>query len=131
MPFSLLAALAVGVANMVLGFIWYGPLFANRWMKESNLTIEDLGNGPGIGYLLTFLASIVMGAATSFLAISLNITTPLQGLYLGLILGLGYVATAFLSTYVFGKKSRALYFIDAGYQVTAITVAGVLASLIR
>jgi hypothetical protein len=131
MPFSLVAMLAVGIANMVLGFIWYGPLFANRWMKESNLTMEDLGNGPGIGYLLTFLASLVMGATTSFLVRLLNITEPLQGLYLGLILGLGYVATAYMSTYIFGQKSRALYFIDAGYQVTAITIAGLLATLIR
>jgi hypothetical protein len=132
MPFNLVAVLAVGIANMVLGFLWYGPmLFANRWMKESKLTMEDIGNGPGIGYLLTFLASLVMGAATSFLVGALNITDPLQGLALGLILGIGYVGTSFLSTYVFGQKSWTLYFIDAGYQVTAITIAGLLATLIR
>ncbi len=34
------AILACGVASMVLGFIWYGPLFGKKWMKLMNLGVQ-------------------------------------------------------------------------------------------
>ncbi len=131
MPINFLAALAVGVANMVIGFLWYGPIFSKKWMKEVGLTEQEIGNGPGIGYFYTFLAALLMGAVTSALVNMLNVTDALHGVALGLLIGVGYVGTAFLTTYIFSKRSWSLYAIDAGYQILTITVAGLLATLIR
>jgi len=42
---NVLAILVVGVAYMVVGFLWYGPLFAKPWMKLVGMTQEDLQRG--------------------------------------------------------------------------------------
>lgn len=132
MPFSVLGAIVTGIASMVLGFIWYGPvLFAKTWAKEVGFTEEDLKGGSPVQYLLTFGGAIVMGAATSFLVLQLDITEPLQGVFLGLILGLGYVVTSFGSNYIFQKQKFKLYLIDAGYQVLNVVAAGLITTLIK
>lgn len=41
---------------LVMGFIWYGPLFGNAWMKEMGFTKESLA---GQNMALTFILSYV------------------------------------------------------------------------
>lgn len=117
--------------NMVVGFFWYGPVLGKLWMREVGLTEEDIKDGPGVGYLYTFLAALVAAAVTSLLVHRLGITQILDGAFFGLLVGVGYVGTTFLSNYVFAQKSRLLYLIDAGYQITVIVVAAVISTLVR
>lgn len=131
MPINFLAVLLVGVANMAIGFVWYGPLFANAWMKELGITEDDIKGGPGIGYFYTFIAALVMGAITSLFVHFFGITDLATGALFGLMLGVGYVATSFASNYVFTQKSLKLYLIDTTYQVLAIVAAGAITTLIR
>lgn len=57
--FSWLAVLAAVVANMVLGFLWYGPLFGKSWRAAVGKTEEDRPD-PSLGlYLVPVLSSLV------------------------------------------------------------------------
>ena len=47
-----------------------------------------------------------------------------QGALSGLVIGLAWVATAMGVTYLFERKSFALYLINAGYHVAYYTIAG-------
>ena len=41
-----LAVLVAGISSFVVGGIWYSPgLFGKAWMKDSNLTAEDIKKG--------------------------------------------------------------------------------------
>ena len=132
LPFSVVAVLVAGVFSMVLGFIWYGPmLFAKSWMKEVGLSEKDMKGGPGIGYLVTFVAALGQAAVTGVLVHLLNVTDIAQGATVGLLVGVGYVATTFASNYIFAQKSGKLYFIDAGYQVLNVMAAAIIATLIK
>ncbi|KKR06115.1 MAG: hypothetical protein UT34_C0001G0155 [candidate division WS6 bacterium GW2011_GWF2_39_15] len=126
MEFNLLAVLLSGVGSMLLGFLWYGPLFSKIWMKESHLSEDDVKGGPGTGYLLTFIAALFMAAITSLLISRLAVTEVMDGLVIGLLIGLGYIATSFASNYIFGQKTLKLYFIDAGYQVVNVLLATIV-----
>ena len=130
MQISLIAALLTGVASLVLGFIWYGPLFAKAWSKEVGLSEAEM-KGAGIGYLIAFASSTFLGGVTSFLVNMIGITTVMDGAALGLLLAAGYVATTFATNYIFAKKSIHLFLIDAGYQTILVVIAGVIAALIR
>ncbi len=131
MPFSILAAIVVAVVNMIVGFIWYGPFFSKAWMKEIDKSEEELAQGGNIAYLYTMIAAFLMGAASSFLSIRVGAVGVVEGALLGLIVAVGFVATAYTSTYIFSGRSIKLYLIDAGYHVVTITLAGVIAVLIR
>jgi hypothetical protein len=131
LPFNIVAGVVSSILSMVLGFIWYGPmLFADAWMKESKLTAKEIGNGPGMGYLLTMVAAFIMALTTSALVHMLNIRDVANGIGFGLMVGLGYVATTLATNYIFGLRSMKLYLIDAGYQVINIVIAAVVAVLI-
>lgn len=131
MPFNIFAALATGVFSLVLGFIWYGPLFSKPWSEEVGISRKDMEKGPGIGYLLAFVSSTFMGAVTSYLVIRFGVTDLMQGLLIGVLFALGYVATTFATNYIFARKTIRLYSIDAGYQTLLVVAATLIAVLVR
>jgi hypothetical protein len=124
-----LAVIAGAVSTMVVGFVWYSNmLFAKRWLKLSGLSEADVKNGPGVGYALTFVGSLFMSYVLAHFISYLGATDWMSGLQVGLWVGLGFVATAFLSEFIFNKRPRDLYFITAGYQVVALAIAGAVIS---
>ncbi len=67
-----LAILACGVAAMVLGFIWFGPLFGKQWMKLMNLgaqtpeEIKKAQKGMIPAYVLTFVLALFQAWVLSY-----------------------------------------------------------------
>jgi hypothetical protein len=46
---------------LVVGFVWYGPLFGNTWMKEMNFTKESLaGKNMTLTFILSYLFSFLI-----------------------------------------------------------------------
>lgn len=132
MDINYTAALLSAIASMVLGFLWYSPLlFATAWMTELELSAEDIKSGPGIGYLITFIAAFIMAAVTSILVNQLEVNSPQNALLFGLMISIGYIATTFASNYIFSQKTLKLYLIDTGYQVLNVILAAVITSALR
>ncbi|CAI8251937.1 MAG: Uncharacterised protein [Polaribacter sp. SA4-10] len=48
---------------MIIGFVWYGPLFGNAWMKEMGFTKESLA---GTNILKTLIISYVFSLFIAF-----------------------------------------------------------------
>ena len=48
---------------LIIGFVWYGPLFGNTWMKEMGFTKETLA---GQNMVLTFVLSYVFSLLIAF-----------------------------------------------------------------
>ena len=59
-----LAVLVAGISSFVVGGIWYSPgLFGKAWMKDNNLTEDDVKKGnKGKIFGWTFIFSLVMAA---------------------------------------------------------------------
>ena len=51
------------IIPLLIGFVWYGPLFGNIWMKEMGFTKEFLA---GRNMVLTFILSYVFSFLISF-----------------------------------------------------------------
>ena len=39
---NLLAVLVAGIVPMIVGFLWYGPLFGKRWLALMETTAEEI-----------------------------------------------------------------------------------------
>jgi len=62
MSISLLGVLLSAVAAMLIGSVWYGPLFGKPWMKSMNMTKKDMENaqeGMWKIYLIAFVNGLV------------------------------------------------------------------------
>ena len=141
MPFSLsnsinvLAVLACGVASLVIGFVWYGPLFGKAWAAYTGWTEEKVKAIPPARmartYVLTFLGAIVTALALDVLAWAMGIARIGDGITLGLVTGIGFSAMAFATTHLFEHKPLGLWLIVSGYQLHYQVAAALIITLWR
>jgi hypothetical protein len=125
---NFLAVFVVAILHMVLGFLWYGPLFSKPWTKLMGMTEEQLRQAnpnPAI-YMIPFIGALVSAYVLALLIGSLGLTGPASGAGVGLLMGLGIFAPPFAANSVFGGKSFKLFLIDAGYPVISFVIMGAI-----
>lgn len=125
------AVLVAGISAFVLGGVWYSPaLFGNAWMKDSNLSEEEIKKGnKGKIFGATAIFSLLMA---SNLSMFLNAPdTDLQwGIAAGFLAGIWtFCAIAIHS--LFELKSWRLIFINGGYSMVSLALMGAIIGLWR
>ncbi len=125
--FNYLAILAATVSTFVLGGLWYSPaLFGRAWMKEMGFTDESLKAKGNLGLIMggSFVLELIMAFnLAAFIGAKASLSF---GLFAGAAAGFGWVALAFGVTYLFERKSRCLFFINAGYHGVAFSLMGAI-----
>lgn len=128
-----LAILLCGILSMVVGFLWYGPLFGKEWMKLSGMTDkvkEEAKKNMGQTYGIMFVLSLVMAwilahfiwyAAPASATLMIGVKTAFWG-------WLGLVVPTSASKYLFNpeKKPWKLFYLDAGYYLVTLVGMGVI-----
>jgi hypothetical protein len=100
MEINFYAILVAALTTLIIGFVWYGPLFGKAWMKETGLTEEDLKKDSMVKIFgLTFVFSVMFAFLMQFLCIH-------QFGPLGMIGGPDFIETA--------KPSYAAFMADYG-----------------
>jgi hypothetical protein len=106
---------------MVIGIVWYGPLFGKQWMKLSgvkankkDMVLRNLG-----GLLSAVLMAYVL---STFVGLGLS-----GALLIGFWIWLGFFATSSLGSVLWEGKSFKLYLINNGFNLLALlTMAAIL-----
>lgn len=125
------AVVLAAIAAMVVGFVWYGPLFGNAWMKLVGITKSDINKSemPKL-YGIMFLGALVEAYVLSHFIHYAGAVGLILGAKTGLWAWLGFVATTSLGNYMFSKRPIKLYYIDGGYALVNLIVMGaIIASL--
>jgi hypothetical protein len=120
-----LAVLVAAVSTFFVGGLWYSPvLFARPWMHDNGLTEADLKTGGGP----VFAGAIVCALIQAFvLALFLGPSSTAKfGAIAGLLVGLGWVAPALTTTFLFERRPRRLILVDAAYHIVSYTLMGIL-----
>lgn len=124
--------LAVGAAtllNVVLGGLWYGPLFGKRWLALMGKTQEEvaaqagsMGKVYGITIVLALLASIGL---SDVIALAGPVTVP-EGALLGLAVAVAFVVATNANTVLFEGRKPEVYGLYMAYQVVWFVLAGAM-----
>ena len=70
MKINFVALLIAAIVTLVVGFIWYSPkVFGTIWMKENNLTQEELKKGSmlkifGLTYIFSLMITMTLMSLT-------------------------------------------------------------------
>lgn len=126
------AVLVAGLIPMVMGFIWYGPLFGKPWMQMVGMTPkmmeEAKKKGMGKKYTLMFFGALVMSYVLAQIVDYSFSATITEGMSVGFWVWLGFVATTMLSSSLFAVKSKpvALFALDSGYYLVCLMLMGAL-----
>jgi len=126
-----LAVIVAAVASMVVGMIWYNPkVFGHTWMKLAGITHKQAKKqkekGMGKSMILAFISEVVLAAVLSFFIKSLGAVTVGQGVTIGIVAWLGFVATFSLGTVLWEGKSMNLYFLTNAHNVVTIIVMSII-----
>ena len=133
-----LAVLLSAIASMVMGALWYGPLFGKPWMKMVGMTKDKMAKakkGMNQSYGFMFVGSLIMAyvlahfiwyAAPGSFTVMIAVKTAVWA-------WLGFIAPAAASKFLFSpdKKPVQLLVIDAGYYLATLIVMGVIFGVLR
>lgn len=135
-PVNYLALLLAAVAQMVVGFIWYGPLFGKMWsaMKGygdmSKEKMKEMQKQMMPWYAGTYVVSLVSAyvlAHVMFLSNNYFHYSPLTtGLLSGFFMWLGFMMPVRLYNEIFGGKNWKLFAVDTGYNLAGLLAMGLV-----
>lgn len=121
-----IAIIVAAIVPMVLGALWYSPvLFAEPWMRAVGRTREELGDA-ALGYLLSAVGAFLASYALARIMRWAEVDDLWNGVLVGALVWVGFVATVLAVTTYFGGRPRALWAINAGYQLVALVLMGAI-----
>jgi hypothetical protein len=127
---SLSATLIATLLGFVLGAMWYGPLFGQRWMTAVGRSRDEIQQNasPVKTYGTTFVLGLI---ASYFFGLYLG---PNPGrafaVTAGAAAGVCWVATSLATTYLFEGRPFALIAINGGYHAARFTLMGLAFALL-
>jgi hypothetical protein len=130
------AIIGTMVASVVLGFLWYGPLFGKAWMRETGIKMPEDGQRPSmakpviISLIGAFFLAYALNHGLVFGNAYLNMSGAVSGLMGAFWYWLGFVVPVMLSFVAWEGKSWKLFCIQAGYWLALILVSGLLITTI-
>jgi len=120
-----LAVFAAAASAFIIGGLWYGPLFGKVWMNANGYSEEDLAKrSMPLVFDVSFL--LMLAAAVNLAMFIGPEATMAFATMAGLAAGLGWVATFLGVIYLFEKRPAALWLVNGGYCVVALTVMGAI-----
>ena len=125
-----LAVLVAGFVPMVVGALWYGPIFGKRWLGLMGLTEEEVAKD--FSPLKTYGVSFVLALVTAFVLAQLLHASGggvLPGVHVALLAVIGFVLPLGYQSVAFEKRKTGLFWLNLGYNFVAITGQAVVLGL--
>lgn len=129
---NMMAVIAAAVVNIVLGFLWYGPLFGKEWMKLMGITEkmkkEGMKRPMGKTYAVMAVSALIMSYVLGNFVDYVGATTFGAGIMLGATLWIGFFATSMVGSVLWENKPVKLYMLNTLYYLVALSLmAGIQA----
>ncbi len=127
MNINWLAVVVAALIPMVVGSLWYGPLFGKAWMKLMELTEEQIKENfnavqsYGISTLMAFIMAFV-------LANVINMGEPgaTSGMMLGALIWLGFFVPYGFQSVAFEMKKMQVYVMSMGCNLLVLLLMGLV-----
>ena len=133
-PVNYLAVLGAALSSIILGSLWYGPLFGKLWMKLSGHKPSDapkdkMGMLYGIAAVGALVEAYVLSHSLVFASTYMNTSGLSAGLSAGFWMWLGFVATVTLGDVLWYGKSWSLWLLVNAYYLTSLLIMGAILAL--
>ena len=138
-PINYFAVLVSTIVAMVLGVLWYGPLFGKQWSALMGVTPEDMqkmgqksmSKEYTIQALGALLMSFMLEHAVIFTSTYLSLTGIAAGIFTGAGLWIGFVAPITVGMVLWEGKPWKHWGIVSGYWLATLVVMAIILSIWR
>jgi hypothetical protein len=126
------AVLVASLLPMVVGAVWYGPLFGKTWMQLVEKSEEEIraGFNPAKSFGVTFLMAVLTAFVLAHILQAYDDAYTLSGWAAGMQGGfwvwLGFVLTISWQAVSFEAKKLSLYFLNMAYNLVVLLAMGAL-----
>ncbi len=124
---NLLAVLVAGIVPMIIGALWYGPLFGKRWMALMETTEEELREGfnplktHGLGFLLSLVTAFVLAQLLAEYA-----GGAMVGVHVGLMALVAFVLPVSHQSVAYEGRKAGLAWLNILYNGVALVAQGIV-----
>lgn len=125
------AVLVAAIASMVIGSIWYGPVFGKKFMQAmgmNNMSPEEqakMKKGMWMSYVGQFIASLVMFYVLAWLIGITGNMTPMGGATMAFWAWLGFMVPQKFGDELWGGK-MILFWLSAGSSFITLVIGGAI-----
>ncbi len=130
MKINYLAVFVAAVIHFMLGGLWYGLIFGNKFIELIGWSPEKLqlvaSQNHTKEYVFAFFSSLVLVYILAHFIHYTKAKGAAEGMQTAFWLWLGFVATTQLATVVFEERNMGLYLLNIGYQFVACLITGAL-----
>ena len=130
---SILAIIGSGIVSMIVGYVWYGPLFGKMWSQLQGWNADEMkakqSQNMMKSYGMMFIGSLVLAAVLGMFARTVGALTITDGLMVGFWAWLGFALPLLLSSVLWEGKSWKLYALNAGYNLVQFALIGAIVTL--
>ncbi len=121
------AIVVAGLIQYVLGALWYGPLFGKQWVRLMKIDPKKMDkSNMGLRYFGGLVTALLMTFILAHLVRYAGATTALEGMFIGVIGWLGFIATVAFGSVLWENKPFSLYVLNTGYYLVCLLISGVI-----
>lgn len=131
-----LAVFVSGIAGVVLGGLWYGPVFGKKWQELAGITPEAMTRMPltpiqaMIGGLVgAVLMAWVLAHSIAFAGFALGLSGVSAGLQGAFWNWLGFILPVTAGVFLWEGKSWKLFALNATYYLVSLGIMGLIIAL--
>lgn len=131
-PVNYWAVLVAALYTIVLGFVWYGPLFGSHWMGLAGVSAESM-KPRALDFVVWIGGALLMSFGLANVLVTANAYTHMSGAMSGLATGFWIwlsFAVPITAGIVFSeRKPGALWLITAAYYLVSLCGMAVILAL--
>jgi len=121
------AIVVSAVAYWMLGALWYGVLFGQRWMALEGITMgQGRSANPALPYAISFALDLLMAFVLAQLCLWRNANTAGRGAAVGVLLWIGIVGPIVITTSMYEMRPKELFAINEFYPLVGLCLMGVI-----
>jgi len=126
LPENWIAFLIAVLLPMIVGSLWYGPIFGKIWMEMMNLTEEKIREdlNPAKSYGGSFIGSILTAYVFSLLVTYMGMGTLLGGLTVGFMAWVGFALPMGWQSVAWEDKGTGVFVLNQAYNLIVFLLMG-------
>jgi Protein of unknown function (DUF1761) len=127
--FNHMAVLVAAFLQWILGALWYSLLFVKPWMALTGHKQGERPKGAVFYMILSFFGGLILAFMVAHFVLWSGAATIGEGLFIGFICWLGFVAVPLFFETLYERRPFALFAINSGYWLLSLLISGGLVAM--
>lgn len=130
-----IAIILAAISTMIVGSLWYGPLFGKIWARLAGTTPDPdfKGAKAALTYLKAFLSSLLTAVVLAYVVAMIHIgstdTYFVDAIFVGLMLWAGFTAARIFMHDMFESRPTQLTALNIAHELVTIVVMAAIIGL--